>query len=306
MAAKEKKSLWRVLKQAASDWVEDKAPRLGAALAYYAVFSIAPLVVIVLALAGLVFGSDAASGAMGAQLRDLLGESGAEAIEDMVAAARKPSRGILATIIGVVALLFGASGVFGQLQDALNTVWEVKPKPGRGIWGFIKDRFISFAMVFGTGFLLLVSLVLSAALAAMSKWMDNFLPGPDWIVYALGIIVSFLIVLVLFAMIFKFVPDAQIAWRDVWWGATVTALLFTAGKFALGLYLGRTDAASAYGTAGSLMIVLLWTYYSAQILFFGAEFTQAYAHLYGSKVLPAPDAVAVTEKERAEQGLTKN
>jgi membrane protein len=298
-------SIWQLFRQTGSDWVEDKAPRLGAALAYYSMFSIAPLVVIVLTISGLAFGEQTVSDAMDSQLRDLLGESGAEVVEDMVKAARKPSRGIIATMIGLVALLFGASGVFGQLQDALNTIWEVKPKPGRGLWGLLKDRFISFAMVLGTGFLLLVSLMLSAALAVIDKWAAGVLPGPPWIAAAGGIIVSFLVTASLFAMIFKIVPDAEIAWKDVWAGAFVTAFLFALGKYALGLYLGRSDAASAYGAAGSLMLVLVWTYYSAQILFLGAEFTQAYAHLYGSKVRPAADAISVQESEREQQGLSK-
>jgi membrane protein len=283
-------NLWRITKQAAADWVDDKAPRLGAALAYYAMFSLAPLLVIVLSVSGLFFGADAAEGALNGQLRDLLGDAGAKGLENMVHAARQPSRGTAAMILGLAMLLFGASGVFGQLQDALNTIWEVEPKPGRGIWGMLRDRMLSFAMVLGTGFLLLISLALSAWLAAAGKWVQAYLPGPEMLLQLLSFAISFLVVTGLFAMIFKLVPDAQIAWRDVWFGALVTAALFTVGKFGLGLYLGRSETTSSYGAAASFIIVLLWVYYSSQILFFGAELTQAHAALRGADVRPARHA----------------
>jgi membrane protein len=291
-------SIGRVIRQAASDWVDDKAPRLGAALAYYAMFSLAPLLVIVLSVSGMIFGEDAATGALGGQLRDLLGEAGAEGVEDMIQAANKPSRGLIATVLGVIALLFGASGVFGQLQDALNSIWEVETKPGRGIWGLVKDRVFSFAMVLGTGFLLLVSLALSAWLASAGKWMQSHLPGPELLLQALNLIVSYFVVTGLFAMIFKLVPDVKIAWRDVWFGALVTAALFTIGKLALGLYLGRSGAMSSYGAAGSFIVILLWVYYSSQILFFGAEITQAFAELNGSRVTPTAGAISTADVER--------
>jgi membrane protein len=203
------KNLWQITKQAATDWVEDKAPRLGAALAYYAMFSLAPLLVIVLSVSGLVFGADAAEGALKGQLRDLLGDAGAQGVENMVHAARQPARGTLAMVFGVIVLLFGASGVFGQLQDALNTIWEVEPKPGRGLWGFVRDRVFSFAMVLGTGFLLLISLAVSAWLAAAGKWIQAYLPGPEVLLQLLNLAVSFLVVAGLFAMIFKLIPDAN-------------------------------------------------------------------------------------------------
>jgi membrane protein len=208
----------------------------------------------------------------------------------MIQRAEQPSTGLVATVVALVTLLFGASGVFGQLQDALNTVWGVEPKVGRGVWGFIKDRFLSFVAVVGTGFLLLVSLVLSSALAALGKWFSGVLPLPEVVLQALNFMVSFVVITGLFALIFKVLPDARVAWRDVWVGAALTAALFTIGKFAIGLYLGKSNVASAYGAAGSLVIVLVWVYYSAQILLYGAEFTQVYANRLGERIVPAPDA----------------
>jgi membrane protein len=224
------------------------------------------------------------------QISSLVGEQSAAAIKDMIQRAEQPSTGLVATVVAVVTLLFGASGVFGQLQDALNTVWGVEPKEGRGVWGFIKDRFLSFVAVVGTGFLLLVSLVLSSALAALGKWFSGVLPLPEAVLQALNFMVSFVVITGLFALIFKVLPDARVAWRDVWVGAALTAALFTIGKFAIGLYLGKSNVASAYGAAGSLVIVLVWVYYSAQILLYGAEFTQVYANRLGERIVPAPDA----------------
>src|SRR5688572_12875390 len=284
------RALWHLLKEAASDWSRDRAPRLGAALAYYTVFSIVPLLIVIIALIGLFFGEDAAQSAIMGQISSLVGEQSAGAIKDMIQRAEQPSTGLVATVVAVITLLFGASGVFGQLQDALNTVWGVEPKEGRGVWGFIKDRFLSFVAVVGTGFLLLVSLVLSSALAALGKWFSGVLPLPEVLLQALNFMVSFVVITGLFALIFKVLPDARVAWRDVWVGAALTAALFTIGKFAIGLYLGKSNVASAYGAAGSLVIVLVWVYYSAQILLYGAEFTQVYANRLGERIVPAPDA----------------
>ena len=295
------KSWWRLLKGTFSDWVEDKAPRLGAALAYYTVFSIAPLLVIVIGILG-IFQIDA-RGAMQGQLQSLIGPEGAKAVQAMLEGAHSPEGGAVATAIGVVALLFGASGVVGQLKDALNTIWEVEPRAGLGIWGIIRDRLLSFGMVLGIGFLLLVSLVLSAALATVQQLAGDFIPGPDIVAHVLDITVSLAVVTVLFAMIFKYLPDVKIGWRDVWLGAFVTAVLFTIGKYLIGLYLGNAAIASSYGAAGSVIIVLLWAYYSSQILFLGAEFTQEYARMYGSRIEPSANAVPVTAEARAQQGL---
>ncbi len=292
-----------LLKQTFNDWNEDKAPRLAAALAYYTAFSLAPLLVIAIAIAGLVFGEEAARGQIVGQIGGLVGPEGAEAIESMVVGASKPASGIIASIIGVGTLLFGAAGLFGQLKDALNTIWEVQPKPGQGIMATIKQNFFSFTMVLGTGFLLLVSLVVSAVLSGVVGYFQGVLPGVDWLWLVVNFLVGFAVTTAIFALIFKFVPDVEIAWGDVWLGAAATSLLFSIGRIALGWYLGNGSFSSSYGAAASLVVVLLWVYYSAQILFFGAEFTQVYARTHGSRIEPAPHAVAVTDEQRAQQGM---
>jgi membrane protein len=291
------RAFWHLLKEAASDWSHDRAPRLGAALAYYTIFSIVPLLIVIIALIGLFFGQDAAQSAIMGQVSNLVGEQSAAAIKDMIQRAEQPSTGLFATAVALVTLLFGASGVFGQLQDALNTVWGVELREGRGVWGFIKDRFLSFVAVVGTGFLLLVSLVLSSALAALGKWFSGVLPVPEAVLQSLNFLLSFVVITGLFALIFKVLPDARVAWRDVWVGAALTAALFTIGKFAIGLYLGKSDVASAYGAAGSLVIILVWVYYSSQILLYGAEFTQVYANRLGGRIVPAPDAQVANPKK---------
>jgi membrane protein len=286
------KTWWALLKDTAQKWSTDKAPRLGAALSYYTVFSLVPLLVLTIAIAGLAFGKEAAQHAMMAQIESLVGPQSAAAVQQMLEIAQKPSSGILASLIAIGTLLLGASGVFAQLQDALNTVWGIEPKAGRGIWGAIKDRFFSFIAVLGTGFLLLVSLVLSAALAAFGKLFMNWLPGQEAVLHLANFIISFGVITLLFAMMFKLLPDAKIAWRDVWVGAGLTSLLFTIGKFAIGMYLGKADVGSAYGAAGSLVILLVWVYYSSQILLFGAEFTSVYANRYGSHIVAGTSSVA--------------
>jgi membrane protein len=284
------RGLWHLLKTTGSKWNDDKAPRLGAALAYYTVFSLAPLLVIIIGIAGLVFGKQAAEGAIVQQISGLVGGQSAAAIQTMLANARTPSSGGLAAIIGVVTLLVGASGLFGQLQDALNTIWGVEPKPGRGVLGMLKDRFVSFVALLGTAFLLLVSLVVSAAIAAAGTVFKALLPAPEAVLHLINLLVSLTVITGLFAMMFKVLPDVKIAWRDVWLGAAVTALLFAVGKYAIALYLGKSDVGSAYGAAGSLVIILVWVYYSAQILLFGAEFTAVYANEHGSRIVPADNA----------------
>ncbi len=294
---------WSFLKQTFSEWSEDKVPRLGAALAYYTVFSIAPLLLIAIAIAGLVFDPSTVRDQLNAQLGDFIGPSGASAIQALLESASKPSSGIIATIIGAVTLLFGASGVFGQLKDALNTIWDVEKKPGGGIWGFIKDRFLSFTMVLGIGFLLLVSLVVSTVIQALQSYL--FTGSWSFLVTLVNIVVSLAIITLLFALIFKVLPDVEIAWHDVWIGAFVTAALFTVGKYAISLYVGRAAPESSLSGVGALIVVLLWVYYSAQIMFFGAELTQVYANRYGSKVVPDDDAVALTDERRAELGIPR-
>jgi membrane protein len=289
------KAIVTLLKETYTEWSNDKALRLGAALAYYTIFSIAPLLIIFIAIAGLAFGREAAQGRIVAQIQGLIGAEGATAVQTLIEAARKPTSGIIATIIGVGTLLLGATGVVGELQDALNTIWEVPPRPWRGVLSVIKDRFVSFTMMLGIGFLLLVSLIVSAAVAAMDKFWADLMPGFELALHALNFLISFGVITLLLAMIYRILPDVEIAWSDVWIGAAATSLLFTIGKFLIGLYLGKTSLASAYGAAGSLVIILVWVYYSTQILFFGAEFTQVYANRYGSRITPEQPVVSGTE-----------
>jgi membrane protein len=286
-------------KESFQEWLDDGALDLGAALAYYTIFSLAPMLLVVIAVAGLVWGRDAVQGQLVGQMQGLVGEQGGQAIQTMVANAGRHGSGVLATIVAVVTILFGATGVFAQLQSSLNRIWNVEPKPGAGLSAFVKTRLLSFGMVLGIGFLLLVSLVVSAAVAAVGKWATGLLPAAEMLVQGLTFVVSFVLVTLLFAMIFKVLPDVEIAWRDVWIGAAVTALLFTLGKLLIGLYLGKSGVASTYGAAGSLVIVLLWVYFSAQIMFLGAEFTKAYASRYGSRIRPSANAVPVVQKKEA-------
>jgi len=285
------KKYFGILKQTFTEFSEDKVPRLGAALAYYTIFSLAPLLLIVIAIAGLAFGQEAAQGKIFAQLKGVLGPTAADGVQDMVKNAAKPKTGTFATIVGFVTLILGASGVFGQLKDALNTIWDVKAKKKSGIFGFIKDRFLSAAMVFGIGFLLLVALVIDAALSAILPELQ-----------VVQIIISLAVVTVLFAAIFRILPDLKIEWKDVWLGAAFTSALFVIGKFALGLYLGRSAVGSTYGAAGSLVVLLLWVYYSAQILLFGAEFTQVYTRSHGSRS-GEQRAASGEQEEKKEQKL---
>lgn len=294
-----------LLKQTFVEWQEDKASRLAAALSYYTAFSLAPLLIIVIAIVALVFGQDAAQGEIVAQLKGLVGKEGAQAIQTMIENSRKPAEGTIATIISVAILLFGATNVFTQLQESLNTIWEVAPKPGRGVKGIIKDRFPSFAMVLGIGFLLLVSLVVSAALSALNSYLGHLVPSLNFVWPAVNFIFSFCVVTLLFAMIYRVLPDAKIAWSDVWIGAAITSVLFTIGKSLIGLYLGNSSVGSTYGAAGSFVVLLLWVNYSAQILLFGAEFTQVYANKYGSRIVPTKNALPLTEKARAGEGIPR-
>jgi len=297
------KKIWALIKRTFAEWSEDKAARLAAALSYYTIFSIPPLLVIVIAIAGIVFGQDQVRTSILGQMEGLVGPEAAAGIQTMLESAQRPGAGLVATVIGIVVLLLGASGVFGQLQDSLNTIWNVKPKPGLGIMGMLRKRFFSFSMVLGVGFLLLVSLVVTTVLAALGEYLLGLLPAFEFLIQVINFVASFAIITVLFALTFKFVPDARIAWKDVWLGAAVTSLLFTLGKMAIGIYLGNSSVGSAFGAAASVVIILVWVYYSAQILFLGAEFTQVYANMFGSKVVPDEDALPLSEKDRAEQGI---
>lgn len=294
------KNLFQLLKQAAADWSEDNAARLAAALAYYTVLSIAPLLILATAVVSLFFGDDAARGHVASELSAVVGPQAGQGVQTVLQQARSPEGGLVSSIISVVVLMFGASGVFGELQSALNTIWEVKPKPGQGVKGFIRTRFFSFTMVLGVAFLLLVSLVLSAGLSAAGQFFEHMLPGGEAVWQVINFFISFAVISCLFALIFKVVPDVQITWRDVRMGAAFTALLFTIGKMLLGLYLGRASVASPYGAAGSVIVLVIWVYYAAQILFMGAEFTQVYARARGAEIKPSPKAVPVDETKHNE------
>ena len=289
----------KLLKLTAEKWLDDKVPQLGAALAYYTVLSLAPLVLILLAIIGVIFRHDPAGAwtKFTEQMSYFLDKSAIQVVQDIARTASTPGKSTLATVIGIALALFGASGVFGQLQDALNTIWGVKAKPGLGIWRFLRARFLSFAMVAGVCFLLLVSLVMEALLKAFSHYIQVAMPGGLTIAVSIYLIFDFAVITTLFAMIFKILPDVKTRWKDMWVGAIITAVFFVIGKWALGLYLGSGTAASAYGAASSLVTLLLWVYYSSQILLFGAEFTQVYASEYGAPLEPDTYAVRVERKE---------
>ncbi|MEA5507714.1 YihY/virulence factor BrkB family protein [Halotia wernerae UHCC 0503] len=289
------KAIWQLFRETFKEWSEDKVPRLAAALAYYTIFSIAPLLIIVIAIAGAVFGEEAARGEIVSQIQGLVGLDGAKFIETAIQNSSQPQTGTIASIISVALLLIGATGVFSELQDSLNTIWEVKPKPGRGIIHMIRTRFLSFTMILGIGFLLLVSLVVSAGLSAVVTYFSGLLPGVDFIWQIFNFILSFAITTALFGLIFKVLPDVKITWNDVFIGAVITSFLFTVGRFVLGQYLGNATFGSTYGAAGSLIVILAWVNYAAQILFFGAEFTQVYARKYGSGMTPTENAIPLNE-----------
>jgi membrane protein len=291
------KDAWATVKETASDWSEDNAARLAAALAYYSLLSLAPLLVIVVAVAGFFYGHDAAQGKVSGELGSVVGGQAAQGIQSVVANAHSPSAGVIGTVVGIVTLFVGASGVFGELQSSLNAIWEVKPKPGRGVLGALKDRFLSFTMVLGVAFLLLVSLVLTSVLSAVGGGFTSALPGGEAIWQVVNFVFSFAVVTGLFALIFKYIPDAEIKWRDVWLGAAVTAALFTVGKLLLGLYLGKAAPGSSYGAAGSTIALVVWVYYATQILFFGAEFTQVQARHHGREIRPSANAVRADAPE---------
>jgi membrane protein len=270
------------LREVFDEWSEDDALSLGAALAYYTIFSMAPLLVLVIAIAGLVFGRDAAQGEIVGQLKGTIGDAGAKTIEDMIARASQPASGITATVISLVTMFFGASTTFGQLQSSLNKIWDVK-RSRRGVRGQVQRRMVAFAMILAIGILLFLTLAASAALSGAHGWLDQYFPVLSEVLPLVNATLSFAVVTALFAMIFKVLPDTRIEWRDVWAGAAVTAILFTIGKAGIGVYLGRAGVTSVYGAAGSLVLILLWIYYSAQLLFLGAEFTEVWSRRRGSR-----------------------
>lgn len=274
---------WRMVKAAASAWSDDYAPSMGAALSYYSVFSMAPLLVIVIAIAGLAFGAEAARGEVFGQLRGLMGDESAKTIELLLDSVSKPSRGILSALIGFGVLLIGATTVFGELQDALDRIWRAPARDrSGGLWGLIRSRMLSFGMILGIAFLLMVSLVLSAAISALGGWWSSAFGGWALLLQLVNLVVGFAMTTGVFAMIYKMMPRVDVRWRDVWLGAITTALMFTVGRFLIGLYIGKSGIASGFGAAGSIAIVFVWVYYSAQIFLLGAEFTWVYAKTFGS------------------------
>jgi membrane protein len=297
-----------VIKQTGAGWSDDHVARLAAALAFYTVLSLAPLLVLAVAVAGWFFGEEAARGQIAGQLAGIVGEKAGEGIQTLLKHAQEPDQSTFGSILGMVVLLVGASGVFGELQAALNAIWEVEPRPGRGVLGFLRDRVFSFSLVLGVAFLLLASLVVSAALSAMGKFFSSNLPGGAVLWQILNFVISFAVITSLFALLLRVVPDIKTPWKGIWPGAAVTALLFSVGKFALGLYLGRASVASPYGAAGSVVVLVIWVYYAAQIVFLGAEFTRAYVRARGLEIKPARDAVPVGEASpftsREEPGQT--
>src|SRR4051794_19323895 len=276
------KTWWTLAKSAVSSWLDDYAPSMGAALSYYTVFSLAPLLLIVVSVAGLVFGEDAVRGELFAQLQGLMGADAAKAIQGLLASVNKPTHGIVGTIVGIALLVFGATTVFGELQDALDRIWRAPARKKGGLWSLLRARLLSFGMILGLAFLLMVSLVLGAAISALGKWWGPAFGGWETLLQIVNLLVGFGLTMVVFAMIYKMMPRVKVQWHDVWLGAFVTSLLFTIGKFLIGLYIGKSGVASGFGAAGSLVVVFIWVYYSAQIFLLGAEFTWVYARTLGS------------------------
>jgi membrane protein len=293
-----------LISQTVTEWMEDGALKLSAALAYYSVFSIAPLLIICISIAGLVFGAEAVRGQLDEQLSGYIGKQAALGVQSLVKGASKPAQGWIGTVVGFAVLLLGASGVFGQLKSALNTIWDVKVTKTRGVMGYLREYLLSFGMVLVLGFLLLVSLLLSTAIAALNKYLNSYLGLPAEVWTVLAMVVSILLLAVLFATLFKVLPDIQVQWRDVWVGALATAVLFEAGKFGLGFYLGRESTASTYGAAASVVLLLLWVYYASCILLFGSEFTQVYARASGRDIKPAHNAELISEASSGKRPMT--
>ncbi|MBK4733562.1 YihY/virulence factor BrkB family protein [Noviherbaspirillum sp. DKR-6] len=294
------KRAWYLIKTTLSAWSDDYAPSMGAALSYYTLFSLAPMLVIVIAVAGLIFGQDAARGEIVQQLGGLMGTEGATAVEGLLKSANRPGGGsIIATVLGVITLLIGSTAVFAELQSSLDRIWRAPAAPNEsGIWTLIRTRILSFGLILGLGFLSMVSLVLSAALAALGRWWGGLLGGWEVVLQVLNIAVSFGVATVMFAMIYKFMPRVKMSWHDVWLGAASTALLFTIGKFLIGLYIGKSGVASGFGAAGSLVVLLVWVYYSAQIFLLGAEFTWVYTHRHAPPPM-RPDAAIPARNDEA-------
>jgi membrane protein len=289
-----------LFRDAAQGWVEHRAQRLGASLAFYTTLSLAPLAIVAIAVAGYFFGEEAARGGIVVQMEQLVGHDGATVLESLVRKASEPQQSRIATAISVGLMLFCATGVFAELKDALDGIFEVKQKPGLGLWLIVKSYALAFAVVMGTGFLLLISLLLTTLVTVFMHWISTWLPVPIWGVYLADLLSSFLVVTFLFALIFKLLPDVMIRWKDIWIGAVFTAVMFMLGKFLIGLYIGLASVGSIYGTASSLVIVLVWTYYSSQILFFGAELIRAYTIRHSpAHLVPNSNAVTIPNTDEA-------
>lgn len=298
------KIIYQLLNDTVRACINDDIVSQGAALSYYTIFAIAPLFIIALTIAGYWFGEEAARRELFGQLNQLVGKEGGDAVQSLVAAASKSRAGTWATLIAGGTLAVAATGVFVQLQNSLNALWRVQYVQGRGVRNFIRHRLLSFAMVLGVGFLLLVSLVCSAGLSALGNFIGDYFSGKEILLKTLNFVISLGIITALFTMIFKFLPDVRIAWRDVQLGGFITALLFNLGKFLIGIYIGRSSISSVYGAMGSLVIVLVWVYYSAQILFFGAQFTRIYAGRFGLKPQPVGGAEFVPIETRHHRAKT--
>jgi membrane protein len=285
--------LWSMAKESVTAWIDDFAPSMGAAIAYYTAFSIAPLIIIIVAIAGFAFGEEAASGYLFGEISSLLGDEGGQAVQGMVNSASSSDNGLVATVIGVVLLFIGATTVFAELQTDLDRIWDAPAAvKSEGLWELIRSRVLSLGLVISIGFLMLVSLVVSSGLAALGEWWGGAFENVKWLLQILNFALSLIVITVMFALMYKILPRVKIAWRDVWIGAAVTALLFTIGKFLVGIYLGKAALASSFGAAGSLAVLLVWVYYSAQIFLLGAEFTWVYAHRAGSRQGPDRPATA--------------
>ena len=296
------KHFYEVAKKSANAWVDDYAPSMGAAISYYTVFSIAPLLIIVIAVAGLVWGRDAVQGEIVGQLSGLIGADGASGVQALIANANQPAKGLVATIISVVVLVIGATTVFAELQSALDRIWDVPAtKKAAGIWATLRARLLSLGFILGLGFLLAVSLVFSAGTAALGSWAQGLFPGWDSVMLVINFVISLGLATLLFGLIFKLMPQARVAWRDVWVGAAVTAVLFEIGKTLIGLYIGKSSVTSSFAAAGSLVVLLIWVYYSAQIFLLGAEFTWVYANDHGS-LAKAGQKIHATAAERQRPG----
>jgi membrane protein len=302
-AGKRSLKTWLTLvKSSTSSWLDDYAPSMGAALSYYTVFSLAPLLLIVVSVAGLVFGEEAVRGELFAQLQGLMGADAAQAVQGLLKGASKPTHGVLGTVVGIAVLVFGATTVFGELQDDLDRIWRAPARKTGGVWSLLRARLLSFGMILALAFLLMVSLVVGAVIAALGKWWGPLFGGWEVLAQVVNLVVGFALTTAIFAIIYKMMPRVHVRWHDVWIGAIVTALLFTIGKFLIGLYIGKSGVASGFGAAASLVVVFIWVYYSAQIFLLGAEFTWVYARTLGSMRGAAEAERAAAEKaEAAEQ-----